>query len=260
MGTLYMQGLTDKTAIVTGSGRGIGRAIAERLAEEGASVAINDVDEERAETTAAEMREAGLDAFAAPADVTDLDATQSMVDDVIEREGAVDVMVSNAGWLYVSLFKDLDPDQWEPIIALNYVGHLNCTKAVVDHMIEREEGTIIGISSGAGRVGTTGQAVYAGAKAGVIGFMKSMARELARFDVSCNVVAPGPTETELVDELREQNEFSRKIHDGMEKQVPMGRLAEPEDIAGAVNYFASDDASFVTGQVLSVNGGLSMPD
>ncbi|MHB9287937.1 SDR family NAD(P)-dependent oxidoreductase [Halobacteriales archaeon Cl-PHB] len=255
-----MDGLDDKTVIVTGSGRGIGNAIATRLAREGATVAINDLEAEVAESAVADLEAEGYDALAAPADVTDREAAQAMVDDVIAEAGQLDVLVNNAGWVYTDFFKNVDPDTWDDMIALNYVAHLNTTRAVIDHMEERESGTIIGISSDAGRVGTMGQAVYAGAKAGVIGFMKSMARELAHYDVTCNVVAPGPTDTPLVEEAKEQNEFSRKVHESMGDQVPLGRMAEPEDVAGAVAFFASDDADFITGQVLSVNGGLAMAD
>lgn len=255
-----MDGLDEKTVLVTGSGRGIGNGIATRIAREGATVAINDLDEDVVEEAVADLEADGYDALGAPADVTDREAVEDMVDAVIEKAGQLDVLVNNAGWLYVDLFKNVEPEKWEDMIELNYIAHLNTTRAVMDHMSERESGTIIGIASDAGRVGTMGQAVYAGAKAGVIGFMKSMARELAYNNVTCNVVSPGPTDTPLVDELMDQNEFSRKMHESMEDQVPLGRMAEPEDLAGAVAFLASDDASFITGQVLSVNGGLAMVD
>lgn len=253
-----MRGISEKVAIVTGSGRGIGRGIATRLAQEGATVAINDLDVDRAENTAEELREEGYDTFAAPADVTDLDDVQSTIDDVIAREGGVDVLVNNAGWDRVELFKDNDPEVWNRIIDINYRGQINCARAVMDDMMERETGKIIGISSDAGRVGSTGEAVYAGTKAGVIGFTKTLARELARFDIQCNVVAPGPTDTPLLAEMQEETEFARKVHQGMENHIPLGRKARPEDIAAGVAFFASADADYITGQVLSVSGGLTM--
>lgn len=253
-----MRGISNEVAIVTGSGRGIGNAIATRLAEEGATVAINDVDAERAEAAAAELQEDGHNALAAPADVTDLDDVQSMVDDVVDQEGSVDILVNNAGWDRVELFKDNDPEVWDRIIDINYKGQVNCARAVIDYMMDQKSGKIVGISSDAGRVGSTGEAVYAGTKAGVIGFTKTLARELARFDVQCNVVAPGPTDTPLLDEMQGQTEIAKKIHQGMEDQIPLGRLAEPEDIAAGVTFFASAEADYITGQVLSVSGGLTM--
>lgn len=253
-----MRGISGEVALVTGSGRGIGRAIATRLAEEGATVAINDVEAERAEETAADLREEGYDALAAPADVTDLNAVQSAVDDVVDEAGSIDILVNNAGWDRVELFKDNDPEVWDRIIDINYKGQVNAARAVVDHMMDQESGKIIGISSDAGRVGSTGEAVYAGTKAGVIGFTKTLARELARFDVQCNVVSPGPTDTPLLEEMQEETEIARKIHEGMENTIPLGRKAQPEDIASGVAFFASSDADYVTGQVLSVSGGLTM--
>ncbi|WP_255171142.1 SDR family NAD(P)-dependent oxidoreductase [Natrononativus amylolyticus] len=253
-----MRGISNNVALVTGSGRGIGRAIATRLAEEGATVAINDIEAERAETTAEELRAVGHDAFAAPADVTDLTDVQSTVDDILEQEGQIDILVNNAGWDRVELFKDNDPEVWNRIIDINYRGQVNCARAVMDNMMERETGKIIAISSDAGRVGSTGEAVYAGTKAGAIGFTKTLARELARFDVQCNVISPGPTETPLLEEMQEETEIARKIHDGMENHIPLGRKAKPEDIASGVAFFASSDADYVTGQVLSVSGGLTM--
>lgn len=253
-----MDGLENKVAIVTGSGRGIGRGIATRLAQEGATVAINDVDEERAASTAEELRDEGHEALAAPADVTDLESVRGAVDDVIEREGRVDVLVNNAGWDRVELFKDNDPELWDRIIAINYLGQVNAARAVLDDMIERESGKIVGISSDAGRVGSTGEAVYAGTKAGVIGFTKTLARELAYYDIQCNVVAPGPTDTPLLAEMQEESELAQKIHRGMEDQIPLGRKATPADIAAGVAFFASSDADYITGQVLSVSGGLTM--
>lgn len=253
-----MRGIDGKTALVTGSGRGIGNGIATRLAAEGATVAVNDVVAERAEEAAEELRADGHDALALPFDVTDREAVDQAVTDLIDREGQLDVLVNNAGWDRVELFTDNDPEMWDRVIDVNYKGHIHCVRAVADHMIERETGKIVGISSDAGRVGSTGEAVYAGTKAGVIGFTKTMARELARFDVQCNVVSPGPTDTPLLSEMQDETEFARKVHEGMEAQIPLGRLAEPADIAAGVAFFASADADYITGQVLSVSGGLTM--
>jgi len=253
-----MKGIANKVTLVTGSGRGIGRGIAARLAGEGATVAINDVDTDRASQTAEELRGEGHDAIAAPADVTDLEDIQGAVDDIVDQEGSLDILVNNAGWDRVELFKDNDPEVWERIIDINYKGQVNSARAVLDQMTEQESGKIIGISSDAGRVGSTGEAVYAGTKAGVIGFTKTLARELAYYDIQCNVIAPGPTETPLLKEMQDETELAQKIHQGMEDQIPLGRKAEPEDIAAGVAFFASSNADYITGQVLSVSGGLTM--
>jgi 2-hydroxycyclohexanecarboxyl-CoA dehydrogenase len=253
-----MRGLENSVALVTGSGRGIGNGIATRLAEEGATVAVNDVEAGRAEDAAAALQDDGHDALALPFDVTDTEAVAESVDELIAEEGQLDVLVNNAGWDRIDFFKDTEPETWDRIIDINYKGHLNTVHASVDHFMERESGKIIGISSDAGRVGSMGESVYAGAKAGVIGFTKTMARELARYNVNCNVIAPGPTDTPLLGEMQEESELAEAIHGSMVDEVPLGRLAEPEDIAAGVAFFASADADFVTGQVLSVSGGLTM--
>ena len=254
-----MRGLTDRTAIVTGSGSGIGRATARRLAEEGAAVAVNDVDAERARETVDGIVEDGNDAFAAVADVTDLDAVEAMVADVVEERGQVDVLVNNAGWDRIEWFLEQDPAVWDRIIDVNFRGQLNCSRAVAAHMTEAGvAGTIVNVASDAARVGSSGEAVYAGTKGGVVAFTKTLARELARDGITCNVVAPGPADTPLVEAMKAESELAEKILGSMGEQIPLGRMAEPEDVAGAVAFFASDDAGYVTGQVLSVSGGLTM--
>ena len=254
-----MRGLSDKRVIVTGAGRGIGRGIAARLAAEGATVVVNDIDESNAEQTVSLIESDGGDGITAIADVTDLEAVERMVDDAVDELGGVDVLVNNAGWDRIEWFVDQDPSTWDQLIDINLRGQINCSRAVADHFVESgTEGTIVNISSDAGRVGSSGEAVYAGCKGGVIAFTKTLARELARNNVNCNVVAPGPADTPLVEEMRADSELGDKILGSMEDQIPLGRMAEPEDIAGAVAFLASDDASFVTGQVLSVSGGLTM--
>lgn len=253
-----MRGLAETTAIVTGSGQGIGRAIALRLAEEGATVAVNDLEEERAAETVAEIENAGGEALTAVADVTDYDDVESMVDRVVESEGGVDLLVNNAGWDRLEWFVDQDPDIWDQLIDINLKGQINCSHAVANHFVETDtEGKIINIASDAARVGSSGEAVYSGAKGGIISFTKTIARELARNGVTCNAVAPGPTDTPLVDEMKE-SDLGEKILGGMANQVPLGRMAQPDDIAGGVAFLASSDADFITGQVLSVSGGLTM--
>ena len=253
-----MRGLADTTAIVTGSGQGIGRAIALRLAEEGATVAVNDLEEERAAETVTEIEDAGGDALSAVADVTDYDDVQSMVNEVVESEGGVDLLVNNAGWDVMEWFVDQDPEVWNRIIDINLKGQINCAHAVANHFVDADtDGKIINVASDAARVGSSGEAVYSGAKGGIISFTKTIARELARTGVNCNAVAPGPTETPLTEDMKE-SDLGEKILGGMEQQVPLGRMAEPEDIAGSVAFLASSDADFITGQVLSVSGGLTM--
>lgn len=254
-----MLGLSDKRVIVTGSGRGIGRGIARRLAEEGAVVVINDIDESNAEETVSSIESDGGEAIIGIADVTDYDAVETMISKTVDELGGVDVLVNNAGWDLIEWFTDQDPSIWDRLIDINLRGQINCSRAVASYFVESEtEGSIVNISSDAGRVGSSGEAVYAGCKGGVIVFTKTLARELARNNVNCNVIAPGPADTPLVAEMRADSELGDKILGSMEDQVPLGRMAEPEDIAGAVAFMASEDATFVTGQVLSVSGGLTM--
>jgi 2-hydroxycyclohexanecarboxyl-CoA dehydrogenase len=248
--------LEGKVALVTGGARGIGRAIAERLAREGAAVAILDVDRDGAEEAAAAIRESGANAIAVAADLTSYDETRAAFA-AADRLGPIDVLVNNAGWDKIALFAESPPELWYRVIDINLKGPIHATRAALDRMIPRKTGRIVSIASDAGRVGSTGEAVYSGCKAGVIGFSKTIAREVARHGITANVLCPGPTQTRLLDEVR-QGERGEKIIAAMTRAIPLGRLGEPQDLAGAVLFFASDDAAFVTGQVLSVSGGLTM--
>jgi 2-hydroxycyclohexanecarboxyl-CoA dehydrogenase len=191
------------------------------------------------------------------ADVTDLGAMRAAVETVETALGPLDVLVNNAGWERLALFVESEPAFWDRIIAVNLKGVLNTTRAALDGMIARRRGRIVSIASDAGRVGSTGEAVYSACKAGVIGFTKALAREVARHAITVNAVCPGPTETQLLADVME-GERGAKILAGMQRTIPLGRLAQPEDVAGAVAYLASEEAAYVTGQVLSVSGGLTM--
>jgi 2-hydroxycyclohexanecarboxyl-CoA dehydrogenase len=235
--------LEGKVAIVTGAAQGIGRAIALRLAGEGAGVAVADIQVEKAESTAVKL------------DVSRLEDAIAAADRVERELGPVDILVNNAGWDKVEPFVDNTTETWDRVIAINFRGPLNCCKAVAPRMQSRKSGKIVSISSDAARVGSTGEAVYAGCKAGIIGFSKTLARELARYQINVNVVCPGPTETQL---LHDAMAGRQGVLDAMARGIPFRRLGKPEDLAGAVAFLASPDADFVTGQVLSVSGGLTM--
>lgn len=247
--------LNGKVAIVTGSAQGIGRAIALRLAAEGAKVAVADIDFPGTQRTAGEIKDAGGSAVGVKLDVTRLEDAVAAADAAERDLGPIDVLVNNAGWDVVEPFVASAPETWDKVIAINFRGVLNCCKAIAPRMQARKHGKIVSISSDAARVGSTGEAVYAGCKAAIIGFSKTLARELARDGISVNVVCPGPTETAL---LRNAMAGRPGVLDAMAKGIPMRRLGQPDDLAGAVAFFASPDSDYATGQVLSVSGGLTM--
>ncbi|MEJ5301060.1 MAG: 3-oxoacyl-ACP reductase family protein [Thermodesulforhabdaceae bacterium] len=247
--------LDAKSAIVTGSGRGIGRAIALELAQEGADVAIVDLDLENAESAAKEIRQMGRQSLALKVDVTRFAEVKEAFDRVLSEFGKVDILVNNVGWDKVMPFVQTTEELWDKLIAVNYRSVLNCSRAILDHMIERRYGKILSISSDAGRVGSTGEAVYSGCKGAVIAFSKSLAREVARYKINVNVVCPGPTDTPLFSEIAGENP---KLAGALEKAIPWGRLAKPEDIAPVVAFLVSDTADYITGQTISVSGGLTM--
>ncbi len=250
-----MARLTGKVAIVTGAANGIGRAIAIRLAGEGAKVALADIQLDSAEQAAADIRRTGAAGIAVALDVTKLDEAIAAADRVESELGPIDILVNNAGWDVVLPFVESTPDLWDKVIAINFRGMLNCCKAVAPRMQSRGAGKIVSISSDAARVGSSGEAVYAGCKAAIIGFSKTLARELAASHINVNVVCPGPTDTAL---LKNAMAGREKVLEAMARGIPFRRLGQPADLAGAVAFFASSDSDFVTGQVLSVSGGLTM--
>jgi 2-hydroxycyclohexanecarboxyl-CoA dehydrogenase len=247
-----MNGLQDRVALVTGGASGIGRAVALRLGREGCRVAVVDIDLEGARATTAELGDRGC---ALRADVSYLAAVREAVAAAERALGPLDVLVSCAGWDLVQPFVESTEETWDRVITVNLRGVIACTRAVLDGMIERSGGAIVNISSDAGRVGSSGEVVYSGAKAGIIGFSKAIAREVARHGIRVNVVCPGPTDTPMMEATRLANP---RLGDALVKAIPFRRLARPEEIAAAVAFFASEDSGYVTGQTLSVSGGLTM--
>src|SRR5687767_10718186 len=244
--------LKDKIVIVTGAGQGIGRGIAEKLAAEGAAVAVTDVNE----TTVKETADAiGGGAVGIRADVTSRESVEAMVAQVHRQFGRIDVLVNNAGWDKAGPFVDSDPADWDRVIAINLDGVLHTCKAVLPIMAKQGFGSVVNLASDAGRVGSSGEAVYSAAKGGVIAFTKAIAREMARHQVNANAVCPGPTDTALFASMGGDNP---KLREALTKAIPFRRLAQPADLANVVAFLASDEASYVTGQTVSVSGGLTM--
>lgn len=240
-------------AAVTGAGSGIGRGISLRLAEDGYAVAVLDLDADTAADTAATITAKGGRALALQLDVTDAAAVARAASAVASGLGSVHAVVNCAGWDEVHPFMDTGPEFWDRVVRINYLGVVAVSQAFARLMIERGEGgRIVNISSDAGRVGSSGETVYAGAKGAIIAFTKSLARELVRHRITVNCVCPGPANTPL---LKRQPE---KIQEALLRAIPFRRLAEPEDVAHAVSFFVSEGAGYITGQVLSVSGGLTM--
>jgi 2-hydroxycyclohexanecarboxyl-CoA dehydrogenase len=249
--------LDSKIAIVTGAGQGIGRAIATKLAAEGATVAVTDLNEATAKDTAAAIAggEPGGRALAIRTDVTSRESVAAMIEQVRQEFGRIDVLVNNAGWDKVGPFTESDPADWDRIIAINLYGVLNTCHAVLPIMVAQGSGTVVSLASDAGRVGSSGEAVYAAAKGGIIAFTKTIAREMARHQVTANCVCPGPTDTALLASAFGDNP---KLRDSLARAIPLRRLGQPADLANAVAFLASDEAAFITGQTVSVSGGLTM--
>lgn len=243
---------------ITGGAGGIGTALVWRFAKAGARVSILERDKEAADRLATEVTAAGHSAGAIMCDVTDRAAVEAAVTEAQERYGPIQVLVNNAGWDVFRPFLQTTPDEWAKLIAINYVGVMNLHHAVLPQMVAANYGRIVNIGSDAARVGSTGEAVYAGCKAAVVGFSKTIAREHARHGITVNVVCPGPTDTALFAEYRDGASNPDKLIEAFRRAIPLGRIGQPDDLPGAVIYFAGDSAGYVTGQVLSVSGGLTM--
>ena len=247
--------MAERVALVTGGAGGIGRAIALALAEDGRTVAVADLAGDAAERTAVDV---GGRAIGLAMDVTDSGSVAEAVARIERELGAVEVLVNCAGWDELKPFLDTDEQFWDRVIDINFKGALRTTKAVLPGMVEASWGRVVNIGSDAGRVGSSMESVYSGAKAGLIAFTKTIAREVARSGVTANAVCPGPTRTPLLDGMAGEGESGSKLVQSLERAVPMRRLGEPEDVAAAVAFLASERAGYITGQTLSVSGGLTM--
>ncbi len=253
-----MERFRDQTVVVTGGGGGIGGATCARFAAEGAKVAVLDLNGDAAERCAAAIRATGGTAEAFQCDITDRSSVDLAIAGIGVKLGAIDVLVNNAGWDVFRPFTKTEPAQWDKLIAINLIGALHMHHAVLPGMAERKKGRIVNIASDAARVGSSGEAVYAACKGGLVSFSKTIAREHARHGITVNVVCPGPTDTALFAEYKEGAGNPEKLMEAFTRSIPLGRIGQPSDLPGAIAFFASDDAAFITGQVVSVSGGLTM--
>ena len=253
-----MRGLEGKVVVVTGGGSGIGRAVCQRFAEEGAKLAILDINASGAAETGKLITDTGGVARSYESDISDYDAVEGVVQAVEEDLGSIDVLVNNAGWDEAKAFLNTDPVLWRKIIEINLYGPLNLHHTVVSRMVQREAGKVINVASDAGRVGSSGEAVYSACKGGIIAFSKTLARELARKNIQINSVCPGPTETPLLASFAGDGEQGRKLIEGLTRAIPMRRLGQPADYPGIIAFLASSDADYITGQTISISGGLTM--
>jgi 3-oxoacyl-[acyl-carrier protein] reductase len=244
--------LSEKTALITGSAQGIGKSIAQALAAAGADCIITDVNLEQAEQTAEELRASGRKAFALKANVADAEEVSAMIQKGIEEFGKIDILVNNAGITRDGLLMRMKDEDWDLVLNINLKGAFLCTRAVARPMMKQRSGRIINIASIVGAMGNVGQANYVASKAGLIGLTKTTARELASRGITCNAVAPGFIDTAMTQALPDD------VKENLSAQIPMGKLGSPEDVAGAVCFLASDEAAYITGQVIHVNGGMYM--
>lgn len=244
--------LEGKVALVTGAAQGIGKAISILLSKRGADIVLADINIEKAEETALEIESIGRRAMAVKVNVADPEDVEKMVQTVIERFGKIDILVNNAGITRDKLILRMTEEDWDAVIDINLKGTFNCTKSCIRHMSRQKSGKIVNIASVVGEMGNAGQANYAASKAGVIGFTKTIAREFAQRGINVNAIAPGYIQTPMTDALPE------KVKEDLKRLIPMERLGQPEDVAQAVLFLVSETSSYITGQVLNVNGGIYM--
>jgi 3-oxoacyl-[acyl-carrier protein] reductase len=246
-----MDNLKGKVALITGGSRGIGKSISKRLASQGATVVINYIQNETAaENTKKEIEESGGQVFTSKFDVADFDAVHEEVDKIIEKLGGLHILINNAGITKDTLLMRMKEEDWDNVISINLKGVFNCTKAVTRNMFKQREGRIVNLTSVVGEMGNAGQTNYAASKAGIIGFTKACAREMASRGITVNAVSPGFIKTEITDELTEE------LKKDYISRIPLNRFGTPEDIAAAVAFLVSDDAAYITGEVFRVNGGI----
>jgi len=252
-----MRGLKDKNVLLTGGANGIGAAIARRLGDEGCVVGILDLDGAGAEKIASEIKAAGGKASTHAVDISDYEAVKRAVEAFETASGPTAFLVNNAGWDRAANFLDTDPEFWRKVVAINLYGPLNVSHVVMKGMAARGFGRVVNIASDAGRVGSSGEAVYSACKGGMIAFSKTMSRELVSKGIIINTLCPGPTDTAILRSFLEGPDGA-KIAEGLKRAIPMRRLGQPDDYPGLVAFFLSDDAAYITGQTISVSGGLTM--
>ena len=250
--------LKDRVAIITGGGSGIGREIAIKFSKSGSKLIIVDRRDDFANETVRLIENIGNEAISIKTDVTDFSQVKEMVTTALITFGKIDILVNNAGWDKLGPFVETTAEFWDAIIDLNLKGHIYCTRAVLDHMMERKRGVIINMASDAGKIGFRGEVVYSAAKGGVIAFGKALAKEMGEHGIRINSVAPGPTETPMLQIGLEKNKYVFDEMMLLKKQTPLGRFGTPEEVADLVLFLASDESKFITGQVISINGGLTM--
>ncbi|MDB5578971.1 MAG: 2-hydroxycyclohexanecarboxyl-CoA dehydrogenase [Bradyrhizobium sp.] len=253
-----MLGLQGRVAFVTGAAGGIGRAICERFLEEGIDVAAADIDEAALNNMVTELGGNAAKLVPIVLDITNFEAAEAAVKRVIDEFGRIDILVNNAGWDVAKPFVETSADFWDKVISINLRGPLNLHRAVLPYMIEAGGGRVINVASDAGRVGSSGESVYSACKGGLISFTKSVARECASKNIRLNAVCPGPTDTPLLRSFVGEGEYGQKLYEKLKRSIPLKRLGQPKDLPGIIAFLSSDDADFITGQVISVSGGLTM--